>query len=341
MRDEKASRTRDPYWDIVRGIAILLVILGHSIFATRGARDPGHEFIYSFHMPLFMVVAGYYFRPALEKYDTWTLIRRRFIQLILPVLVLGSVDFFFFGTIHENLRYLPAEPLQSNLMHWYGTLIRTLWFLPALFGCSMVALAADRIFRGSPWFYLALIVATMFLPDVMESKGFQAMLPCFTFGLFLRQEGWEGLYERHPALVTALSCLLFALLLIPFRYEMTFHECGSWLFSGDASPLTLLWFFVLRTVTGIAGSIALLCAVRTIRNQTPAAAPWRFLSHIGQHTLSLYIISYYLWIFWLNRYGTESGSWWTPLALAAGIFLLSWPLSLGTDRLKSRNRQRT
>ena len=62
--------------DSVKGLAIFLVIVGHCI---DGYRDAGifkqyllefnslHNFIYSFHMPLFFIISGYLFIYAYEN----------------------------------------------------------------------------------------------------------------------------------------------------------------------------------------------------------------------------------------------------------------------------------
>lgn len=45
---------RKPVIDIMKGIAIILVIVGHLQIP-----DFFHHVIYSFHMPLFVIVSGY------------------------------------------------------------------------------------------------------------------------------------------------------------------------------------------------------------------------------------------------------------------------------------------
>lgn len=48
------------YIDFCRGIAILLVVIGHLIqFNGIVTSNPVFEFIYSFHMPLFFAISGY------------------------------------------------------------------------------------------------------------------------------------------------------------------------------------------------------------------------------------------------------------------------------------------
>lgn len=50
--------TRNDTIDIMKGIGITLVIIGHmqDSFCL-------HKFIFSFHMPLFFILAGYFFSP--------------------------------------------------------------------------------------------------------------------------------------------------------------------------------------------------------------------------------------------------------------------------------------
>lgn len=53
---------RIDYLDTVKALAIFCVILGHSIqyFDVSGELKWMYSFIYSFHMPLFMAVSGFF-----------------------------------------------------------------------------------------------------------------------------------------------------------------------------------------------------------------------------------------------------------------------------------------
>ena len=48
------AKQRDPVIDSMRGIGIVLMVLGHSGF-------PGTDFIYLFHMALFFMLSGWFF----------------------------------------------------------------------------------------------------------------------------------------------------------------------------------------------------------------------------------------------------------------------------------------
>lgn len=61
---------RDIFYDIVKGIAIVLVVFGHCIQYGSGEHYENarlfmdewlYKLIYSFHMPLFALISGYFF----------------------------------------------------------------------------------------------------------------------------------------------------------------------------------------------------------------------------------------------------------------------------------------
>jgi fucose 4-O-acetylase-like acetyltransferase len=79
------------YIDQMRGIAILLVIMGHLIqFNGLGTNNPVFEFIYSFHMPLFFAISGYIGFKTIRIYNLRSYIAfvgRKFRALMIPLLV--------------------------------------------------------------------------------------------------------------------------------------------------------------------------------------------------------------------------------------------------------------
>lgn len=68
-------KKRIDYWDIIKGISILLVILGHQNRPLLLA-----AFIFSFHMPIFFVTNAYFIR----EYNTLRVIKKSAKTLLLP-----------------------------------------------------------------------------------------------------------------------------------------------------------------------------------------------------------------------------------------------------------------
>ena len=116
---------RIPWIDTARGLAMLLVVLGHSIGYID---NPLNKFILSFHMPLFFFVAGLCAKASpktLWTFFTYKMRRYGFAQLLLAVICMGC-DFFTTGSLH---------PLKNLFI----------WFLPVLLYTELLFQVVARI----------------------------------------------------------------------------------------------------------------------------------------------------------------------------------------------------
>jgi len=134
---------RIEYIDIARGIGILLVVLGHNDF---GYISPfGYKLIYSFHMPLFFFLSGYFFNPALSFVSFF---KKRFNALLKPYLFTIFL-IYFVSVSFDNMSFKIA--LQRIVKALYGAGYYMdwvqLWFLPHLFVVSLYAFIFFTIIR--------------------------------------------------------------------------------------------------------------------------------------------------------------------------------------------------
>lgn len=127
---------RNDSFDILKGIAILLVIVGHcETFRFR-------SFIYSFHMPLFFFIAGFFLksRPFSQE------ISLSFKRLIVPyaftsvcicvsALLYEIVNYSFFsdGSYFQKSVIVYLLGSRGRLSEYLGGNVDVLWFLLALF----------------------------------------------------------------------------------------------------------------------------------------------------------------------------------------------------------------
>jgi peptidoglycan/LPS O-acetylase OafA/YrhL len=135
-------RERSLTIDASRGVAIILVVLGHSIMVAIDyyARDSASlprllvnldQVIYAFHMPLFVVLAGYVtWRP--ETKSTRQFLVGRFRRLMVPYLswLLGRSLVLLAISHRLGVRGLAAALVNP----WSGGL----WFFYALFLCYVI-----------------------------------------------------------------------------------------------------------------------------------------------------------------------------------------------------------
>lgn len=131
MNKEKAGRIEE--LDILKGIAICLVVLGHNV--ADFSVDYNHNVLflicYSFHMPLFIFISGYLVgRKNIIDFD-W--LKARFFRLMIPYLF-WSV---FYAILNSNTWY--------NKIFEYLFVNSLVWFLINLFLCDLVLYLGTRM----------------------------------------------------------------------------------------------------------------------------------------------------------------------------------------------------
>lgn len=91
MKASHQPRVRELWVDILKGILIIFVVIGHSWF-------PYSKYIYWFHMPVFFMISGYVFTPTkMNKEFFVALVERYMIPCyswnVICSLLLGSLSF--------------------------------------------------------------------------------------------------------------------------------------------------------------------------------------------------------------------------------------------------------
>ncbi|CCX59757.1 putative uncharacterized protein [Blautia hydrogenotrophica CAG:147] len=134
---------RIEFIDVAKGITILLVIVGHTI--PEGLM---RTLIYSFHMPLFFFLSGYFYRNIPTK----VLIRKKARQL-LPPYYITSACLIIFNAGMLFIRQKTDELFPSTARLFFAALygsgmdihspfpipqIGAIWFLWALFFCFIL-----------------------------------------------------------------------------------------------------------------------------------------------------------------------------------------------------------
>ena len=80
------SRARLPWLDVLKGIGIILVVVGH-VYSNKTI----FNWLYSFHMPLFFFAAGWVYREKSVLYD----IKHRFQTIAVPYFSFGLLILFY------------------------------------------------------------------------------------------------------------------------------------------------------------------------------------------------------------------------------------------------------
>lgn len=174
------NKTRYPYIDRTKGLAILLVVIGHLIAREMAPGGGGQWYgvlkdrLYAFHMPLFMAVSGLVYgltwRPGPDASADFADARRRVARLLPSYLLFGVLIFIgklafqwlVPGSIDNAVT--GASDLLKLLVRPGQSFTSFLWYIYGLSLLYLLVPPAFRLARGHMAVLIALAVAFWFLP---------------------------------------------------------------------------------------------------------------------------------------------------------------------------------
>lgn len=143
---------RDEILDIAKGIAIILVVIGHIYIGESKYAYYLKTFIYSFHLPLFFLVSGLLFNP--DKIISITdFFKSRFKGLIYPYITFS---------IFAYVIWLGFEASKSD-----GN-IHTLFIEPFYFWILGLRGGSNYVFTGAYWFLICLFMVELCFYSVLK-----------------------------------------------------------------------------------------------------------------------------------------------------------------------------
>lgn len=209
------EKQRELLWDVLKGMAIMMVVLGHSIQFCSGelVHDSGDYwdnrllmFMYSFHMPLFMIICGYFCYRSIKKNKAKEFVLSKLNQLVLPVFTYFIVTLFVQG--------VPDASGFSLLSKLIIRFITSLWFLWGVFIFSLLLYCANH-YKINNWLLLTLcIIVLIFTPDFPATTAYvKSVFPAFMIGVFVREYKWYDYMLNKLPLTTITSGIVFGILL--------------------------------------------------------------------------------------------------------------------------------
>jgi fucose 4-O-acetylase-like acetyltransferase len=286
--------------DFLKGVAIVTVVLGHTF--QRATDDFGNyapfRELYSFHMPMFMFVAGMAMSAGMfaslqpNSSHLGEYIGRRALRLLVPFIIWAAIKFFL------------VRPMDSVLA-WYSAVIHSpdnaLWFLVALFEISVVVavcatcarIALRRFGReNSPTTELIAFAGCIALGSTLFWL-FRYFVPSLGLAIYYMKYVALGiLYHRlfpsGPNPVFSIAALVVFAALSPF-----------WVWNGppaldwhpsiiDGRVVTAVFDFVV----GLSGTLAFVEAVRIVARFAPSVVLIS-IAFCGRRTLDIYALHYY------------------------------------------------
>lgn len=279
------TTTRLPYLDITKCFAIFCVVLGH-VFQWTFPTDPYHDsmtfqFIYSFHMPLFMMLSGC-FLGKLFKLSPIQFLKKRAIQLLLPV---ATFSCLYVG-LYDLASILDKQILPISLFSYLGG--SWMWFLKYLFIDTVIAYFSIRLLRKE---WLAALLPPLLLFCLTRNTMFR-LLPYLWTGYFIYQ--YRNAIERHIKTVLAFNIVLFTVFL--YFWKGDYDAAYRFIFFKPTVyfDLSNFWAAFVRLGVGMTGSLTFIYLFKWIYQQLPSNVFTEKCAKTGQQTFGIYCLQIYI-----------------------------------------------
>jgi len=132
------QQRRDPYIDILKGIGIISVVIGHSGTFLPGVSFPTTKFVYLYHLMIFFFTAGMVYKPE-KSTDPFQYLGKQ-LKGSIPLYVKYNIIFLLFHNIFVRIHMLGEGIYGINnyiinvisilLMSHSETFGGALWFIP-------------------------------------------------------------------------------------------------------------------------------------------------------------------------------------------------------------------
>ena len=143
---------RNPLIDLIKGMGIILMVLGHSGF-------PFTRFIYLFHMAIFFMASGYCYKDEDSESikNSFKFVKRRVFSLWIPYIIWTTI-FTLLHNIFISLNIYTTNPLILNYTSIGGTLSEVWSYKEMLKNiCLSFFLSGGTKIGGALWFICILL----------------------------------------------------------------------------------------------------------------------------------------------------------------------------------------
>lgn len=261
------------YLDRLKCFAIFLVIWGHALQYFRSTDyfdEPIYRIIYSFHMPLFMALSGYFSESSYRK-GFFSGVIKKGMRLLLPI-------------IPFTILILLLSIQDLNLSTVQNAFFNSFWFLKSAFICWCLNYVVVKWFK----FNIIGVICVLFLSQLIGQFQVSVMYPAFLLGYILK--------IREHALNHKLYCILSTVL---FGGLLIFWDKENWtqtyysllpIIKGLPIEAGMILRYYHKIFIGLSGSVFFITLFKLAFNGKINIETHKWFSQIGRNTLGIYLI---------------------------------------------------
>lgn len=310
-------KERSRYIDISKGVAICLVIIGHTIQMASGNEYRVKEmfydnllfkFIYSFHMPLFMLVSGFLFYNTVSRYSIRKVAILRVKSTLIPIwswtLLVESLKLVIL--LFENKGQISAnEVIRDFILSG----VNSLWFLWAVFYASFGVIIVRKMCNDKLFIHIMVLAVMLFIPDRLNLYLYKFVYPYFIAGYYWNKKEMQKRVNNINRIVYSLlaSTVLYVVLFMNYSKDVYIYTSFVSILN-STNVLEQLKIDLLRWVIGFAGSIMVLSLINLLyssANRLKKSKCVKVISEFGRSSAGIYIISNYVYALIIPKIASE------------------------------------
>lgn len=327
---ETTAREKLP--DLLKGFGIILVVLGHCIQVGSGTEfnaeslyfsDKLYQFIYSFHMPLFMMVSGYLSWGSMQRAESGKqrvyLLKRRVRVLITPVFLWITAEYLIkliINIVNGNF------PQKTFLFEYFNNIFNNFWFLWAVFWCFHIVFVMHYFFKDSVILYILGFIVMFFIPDGMALGAYKYMMPYFIIPFYMHKYMDKhniNLDVKPKVSWIVLTGIVFAGMFLFFDEDSFIYLSGYKLIGKDVIRQLKIDFY--RMIIGFAGSAFFILIWQYVLAKFKHLCEFKILTALGKNSMGIYIISTYLLVYVVQNLNLSNRSFYLLNAAQAVVVL--------------------
>lgn len=276
------ENNRNLFADFLKGILIFLVVFGHSIQYIKSYNDAFwydaiFKYIYSFHMPLFIAISGYFTYKSLSKKSAIVFLKERIPSLLIPLILWGAVMAIsdIMSATHE---------IQDKGLYIFRIIINSYWFIWAILIYSVILGFLKLIKLNNNYIILIIGILSMTAPAFWSNITLifvKDMFCFFVIGYLLASFDISKIYsicKKYFIVLIILSVLCY----INWQRETLIYFTPADIFHFKLS--------FQRFYTGIIMSISFIIIMEYLFKAIRKIEIKRIVSLIGKETLGIYLI---------------------------------------------------
>lgn len=290
------------FLDFVKFIAIYLVVFAHTV--TYGVISDGitchiHNVIYAFHMPLFAIVSGYFFKSNIH----WKpFIKKKIWTLLYPIIFWAFIYSIFILRLPNDISSHNFH-MQAYLRDFLIAVKDMGWFLKALFLCYVslnVCMAIKNMSVAKTAVTSVILLYILALTGAIPNKchiieNFIFLYPFFVTGFF---------FKHFAVLEKANNLYIYSLFVFVVGYAFfwkhayCFYSTNTSFFApsdGKVSGVALIIVMLFRYLMGVSGSYFVILAIKKLIEKFRVESyrehrVVKMVLLVGQSSLAIYLI---------------------------------------------------